>query len=672
MLISKGSHLSVRWRLVIGAALVALLLFLFFRGTAEAHAVLLRSDPAQDALLRSAPTQVRLWFSEDLNAALSSAAVVNSHNQRVDKGDAHVSSSDPRELDLGLKANLPPDVYVVVWRSVSNVDGHVLRGSFLFTIVEPNGAVPHLNANAPPPGQDLLGGGNTSSLYTGQIDAVGLFNLLAVTLSELGAIFWVGAQLWRFFVLEAVPADENGESAEAGAIIQAMPLRFARLFSVPTLLLLLVANLGVLIGQALFLSNGQWSGALAPSLLLSMIRSSRFGTFLIAREVVITLALVLALYLLLVRQRPAFIERAAAWLNLLLGLALFGAMTLSSHAAAVSSNVFLFSVLIDWLHLLGSAFWIGGMFYIVTCYLPLLEQQSPSVRAQSLTTVLPYYSPWAIAGVVLLTITGPFSASFHLTEPAELLTTAYGRALLIKVGLVAALLLTSAFHVLVLRPRLKKEYRKYAYCLEHLEQGSARAQPAATAAMSAAEAQPEARQKRWTRQLKLREKRLTRLTSRLTTVLRWEPLLGVGVLVCVGLMNIFAGTLTPITASTPSAPTVSSTPAPKPLTTSATTSDGRFTVTLTVSPNRFGTNTFTVKVSDRQTQRPTTQVGVALYLNMLDMDMGTEVLNLQPAADGSFSAHGDLTMSGDWLARIQIRTPDNKLHETQIKFFTPF
>jgi copper transport protein len=671
MLMHKDLRRSARWHLTIGAALVALALFLLFPGTAEAHAVLLRSDPSQDALLRTAPTEVRLWFSEDLNPALSSAVVVNSHNQRVDTGNAHVSSSDPTELDLGLKANLPPDVYVVVWRSVSNVDGHVLRGSFLFTIVEPNGTVPHLNASAPPPGQDLLGGGNTSSLYTGQIDAVGLFNLVAVTLSELGAIFWVGAQLWRFFVLEAIATGEGRGHADTEAIVQAMPSRFIHRFAVPTLLVLLVANLGVLVGQALFLSNGQWSGALAPSLLLSMVTSSRFGTFWLGREAIILLALAVAFYQLLARRHPAPFERACAWLNLLLGLALFGTMTLSSHAAAVSSNLFLFSVLIDWLHLLGSAFWIGGMFYIVTCYLPLLEQHAPPLRAQSLTTILPYYSPWAIAGVLLLTITGPFSASFHLTSPVELITTAYGRALLIKIVLVAALLATSAFHVLLLRPRLKKEYGKYVYCLEHLEQSQTNPTAQQT---EKASVEPETgiQQGRWARQLKLREKRLTRLTTRLMTVLRWEPLLGVGVLICVGLMNIFAGTLAPTTALNQTAPTASSTATLKPLTTIATTSDGLFTVTLTVSPNRFGPNTFTVKVSNRQTQRPVTQVGVTLYLNMLDMDMGTEVLNLQPAADGSFSAQGDLTMSGNWSARVQIRTLDNKLHEMQVRFFTPF
>src|SRR5947209_10045398 len=51
-------------------------------------------------------------------------------------------------------------------------------------------------------------------------------------------------------------------------------------------------------------------------------------------------------------------------------------------------------------------------------------------------------------------------------------------------------------------------------------------------------------------QVKLREGRVTTLTRRLMGVLRWEPLLGVGVIVCVGLMNVFAGTLTPIAAPT--------------------------------------------------------------------------------------------------------------------------
>jgi copper transport protein len=662
---NTGLRSLARWQTLTIACALAIGLLLLFPAAVQAHAVLLRSDPSQDALLRSAPAQVRLWFSEALNPALSTAVVANSHDQRVDRGDAHVSASDPTEMDVSLQSNLPPDLYVVVWRSVSALDGHVLRGSFLFTVTEPDGTIPRLSGRTTPPGEDLLTGGNTGSSYSGEIDAASLFNLIAVTLTDICAIFWVGAQFWRFFVLPA--ASESPAGRERATILQEIPRLFERRFALPTLLVLLLANLGVLIGQGLLLTSGPWIGALAPSLLVTMITSSRFGLFWLLREVLILLALLTALYALFVRVRSAPVERLLPWLNVVLGLALFMAITMSSHAAAVSGNAFLFAVAVDWLHLLGSAFWIGGMFYIAACYLPILERCPVVERAGSLTTLLPFYSPWAIAGVVLLTITGPFSASFHLTSIQELITTAYGRALLIKILLVGALLATSAFHVLLLRPRLKKEYRKYIYALTRREgdPGSDRI------AAGEAEERREPSSPRLTRQVKLREQRLTSGTRRLMTVLRWEPLLGLGVLICVGLMNIFGGTLTPATSSQSTAVQPASSTS-KPLTTTATTSDGKFAITLTINPNRFGSNTFTVRVIDQQTRRPTTNVGVTLYLTMTDMDMGTAVLNLQPAANESFSGSGDLSMSGSWQARIQVRTPDNTLHEAQVKFFTPF
>ena len=46
--------------------------------------------------------------------------------------------------------------------------------------------------------------------------------------------------------------------------------------------------------------------------------------------------------------------------------------------------------------------------------------------------------------------------------------------------------------------------------------------------------------------MKLREGRLIKKTQVLSRVLRWEPVLGVGVLICIRLMNVFVGTLSPI------------------------------------------------------------------------------------------------------------------------------
>ena len=145
--------------------------------------------------------------------------------------------------------------------------------------------------------------------------------------------------------------------------------------------------------------------------------------------------------------------------------------------------------------------------------------------------------------------------------------------------------------------------------------------------------------------------------------------MGVAVIVCVGLMNVFAGTLSPIAVAQQQHPATSTTQA---FNTSMQTKDNKFTVKLNVNPNRFGTNVFTVTVIDNSTAKPTTTVGVSLYTTMLDMDMGTDSVNLRPDGKGHFSAPGDLAMSGNWQLRIQIRTPDDTLHEATVRLFTPF
>ncbi len=655
-------RLRTAYRLFLIALPLALCLMVVFPGISEAHAILLRSDPVRDAILDVPPQQVRMWFSEDLNPALSTAVVVNGDNQRADNRDAHVSSSDPREMDVTLASNLPPAVYIVVWRTDSNADGHILSGSFLFTVARPDGTVPTLSGNTIP-GQNALGGGNLTGLYTGQLDGPSLFNLIMITLVEVGAVFWVGAQLWFNFVLQ--PSGE--EHTEESATNQRVQQRFERRFSLPTLLLILLANVGVLVGQALNITGGQLAPALAPQLLTSLVANGRFGSYWLMREVVVLLAIALALYILLFKKRSSVVNTVLSWANLLLGLALFIAITMSGHAAAVNGNVVAFAVMVDWLHLLAAAFWVGGMMYISAIYLPILSRNPVAERARSLITVLPRYSPWALAGVGLMAVTGPFSATFHLNSWAQLFTTAYGRALVVKILLVVGLLITSFIHVRLLRPRLAKEYKKYAYVAACLQATQTTPAPIA---LPTNEATPESTStpKFIAQQVKLREGRLAKRTQRLMKVLRWEPLLGIAVLTCVGLMNVFAGTLSPIAVAQQQPSKLQA----KPFNTTVKTSDGKYSVTLNVNPNTFGTNVFTVRVVDTSTNKPTTDVGVSLYTTMLDMDMGTDTVNLLPDGKGNFSARGDLSMAGNWQIRIQIRTPDNTLHEAIAKLFTPF
>ncbi len=623
---------------------LALSLLFLFPASSQAHAVLLRSDPAQDAVLNSAPTQVRMWFSEDLSPGISTATVINSAQRRFDLSNAHISSSDTREMDVSLQPLLAPGTYIVLWTTQSADDGHVLRGSFLFYVAEPNGTVP--KTNGPLPGQNIADSGSNSNL----LDGPTFFSFIMVTLVDLGAVFWVGAQLWRTFVLQLT----NTESDAEEAIGQRAEARFERKFSLPLLLLLLLANIGVIVGQALTLTGGNLVQSLAPSALVSLATNGRFGTYWIMREIVVLLALLLAIIPFTLKTLPRRVTAIVSWLNLILGMALLIALTLSGHASAASSDILAYAVMVDWLHLLAASLWIGGMMYISTIYLPTLKGHTLLQRVRSLLSTLPRYSPLAITGVIIMSISGPFNATVHMTSFDQLITTAYGRALVVKVLLVGGMLITSAIHVGLLRPRLSKDYKKLM-AVVNVGQRETITVPDSDASDKRLVAEET---------LKPLEADIERQAGKLTRVLRWEPLLGVAVLICTGLMNVFAGTLQPASANQATQPPP--TAQVKPFTTTLKTSDKLFTIKLTVSPDTAGPNTFTVTVFDSHGARAT-NVGVSIYTTMLDMDMGTTPVNLQPDGKGNFSAPGDLDMSGNWGLRVQIRAPDLNLHEATVK-----
>ncbi|GAC1397588.1 MAG: copper transporter YcnJ [Ktedonobacteraceae bacterium] len=638
------SHVRVIRGLSYIALPLALCLLFLFPSVSEAHAILLRSDPAKGSVLATAPTQVRMWFTESLNPTYSTARVLNGSKYRVDQNNAHVPSSDQTEMDVNLPPNLPPAVYVVIWRTQSADDGHILTGSFIFTVANPDGSTQKLNGALP--GQEQLGNGTNGSA-TGQLDAPTLFSLIMTTLVDLGAVFWVGAQLWRAFVIQLTET----KNQEQHAILQRTEQRFDRIFALPTLFLIFFADIGVLLGQAMFLTNGQFAQAFSLSILSSLVSSGQFGTYWIMRQIVVILAALVTTYTLFAK-RPLHRE-ILSWVNLLLGLALLIALTLSGHASAVSSNIVVFAVLSDWLHLLAASLWIGGMMYIATTYLPVLTRLPLKERVSSLISVLPRYSPLAIAGVIIMSITGPFNATTRMSSLEQLLSTAYGRVLVVKVLLVGGLLLTSAFHVAILRPRLAKDYKKYK---PTTQEGGFNVGGVATLT---------------TQEGKLVERRIEQQERRLTSTLRWEPLLGVAVLLCTGLLTVFSGTLTPATTiPTQQQPVqaVPTTPA-NPFTTTMKTTDGKFIINFNVTPNHFGNNEFTVSVRNSQGQ-PDTTVGVSLYNTMEDMDMGTRHLNLQPDGQGHYKGSDQLDMSGHWQVRIDVRTQGGTSHAT-VQFITP-
>jgi hypothetical protein len=101
-------------------------------GLAWGHAALVRSTPAPRAMLARAPERVRLWFNERLEPAFARVSVWDGQGRQIDRRDVLVGPEDPKALSVGIPA-LDPGPYTVRYRVLS-VDGHVVEGSFRFTV----------------------------------------------------------------------------------------------------------------------------------------------------------------------------------------------------------------------------------------------------------------------------------------------------------------------------------------------------------------------------------------------------------------------------------------------------------------------------------------------------------------------------------------------------------
>ncbi len=97
-----------------------------------AHAILVKSTPEVDSTFSGSPTQVEIWFNENIGSAYLSLAVVNSKGERVDKKDFKQAKLDPTHIYVSTLP-LVPDTYTVRYR-VMSADTHIITGRFNFTV----------------------------------------------------------------------------------------------------------------------------------------------------------------------------------------------------------------------------------------------------------------------------------------------------------------------------------------------------------------------------------------------------------------------------------------------------------------------------------------------------------------------------------------------------------
>ena len=112
--------------------IVALAFLALAAPAAQGHAFLDHAVPSVGNAVATPPTQIRIWFTQELEPAFSTVEVRDAAGNRVDGGDAKVDAVDRTQMYASLKP-LPPGTYHVAWHALS-VDTHTTEGTFSFSV----------------------------------------------------------------------------------------------------------------------------------------------------------------------------------------------------------------------------------------------------------------------------------------------------------------------------------------------------------------------------------------------------------------------------------------------------------------------------------------------------------------------------------------------------------
>jgi methionine-rich copper-binding protein CopC len=111
---------------------LAVATIMLWQSAAWAHAFLDHADPKVGSTITNSPTEIKVWFTQNLEPAFSTLEVQDAKGKEVDKKDAHLDDKDKTLFVVSLPP-LSSGTYTVIWHAVS-VDTHKTQGRFEFTV----------------------------------------------------------------------------------------------------------------------------------------------------------------------------------------------------------------------------------------------------------------------------------------------------------------------------------------------------------------------------------------------------------------------------------------------------------------------------------------------------------------------------------------------------------
>ncbi len=118
------------------------------------HASPITFNPKPNQIINSnqlLPNDVTITFTESPEPRASSLKVMGPNNERVDNNDLKVLESS-KSLSISLdKPKVIPGIYTVNWLVLSKADGHITKGSYVFSLAESQHSQSQSQTNNQPP-----------------------------------------------------------------------------------------------------------------------------------------------------------------------------------------------------------------------------------------------------------------------------------------------------------------------------------------------------------------------------------------------------------------------------------------------------------------------------------------------------------------------------------------
>ena len=369
-------------------------------GVASAHAGLVATSPADGTSVTPSPDAVSATFSERVSIGVGGLTVRNTRGLRVDTGS---STLDPAgtTVRVALQPALPDGTYVATYRVLS-ADGHPVSASFLFGV------------GSGPIDQTAVTSGAANRVWE-------IAGAVARFLMYVSALLAAGI---AFFVAFLHDQDEDRWRLIGWARIATITAVFGAA--------------GIILVQAALLS-GRGVASVTDGSVLADVLDSRLGWSL----AVLVMGLIAVHLSTDVRNLTA--SQALALYG---GLATAGSFAIWGHSTELTP-IWL-STVADVVHAAAAAVWFGGIIGLV-----VVLRRPTDQPVASTARIVQRFSGAAAITVAFLAAAG-LVLSWNATGGSvdSLISTTYGRLLLVKVLITGAILAVAGYNRSRLVPAL--------------------------------------------------------------------------------------------------------------------------------------------------------------------------------------------------------------------------